>query len=682
MGHDRSVSIDAGMNSAAGAQIRLRVSRRRVVAIAVAVAIAVPLLTLLVAAPANLTSDESLYLAEAYNIAHGHGLTYPSGEAITHRAPLQPLLLAPAVRIIGGDGAYAVAKAVVVVNVALVAALAWMVAGRLPSAVAAVAAAGSSYLNSLGTTLYVDPLQCTFMLAAMLAMARARRSQPIRWMALAGALAGMAFLVKESAVQWLALGPTAALVVPELRTRAGFAGAAAYAAMFGAVATPWFVWVWWHDRSLYLVGEPDPRMLVAVSMLLVGACAAWVFAYVKVGTPAAGRSWAMAGVALVAAHGAVMLWALTRYSTWPYPNDYLSTVPAYLRTVAPEAQPYPLLVLSWLFVGWLCVRGDSGGRLLALGAVLFAPFALFAAHRGLQLRDALPIVYLSYVVLGVTSASVVTYAQTLVPEQPARAALAILATIAAGLFVVQQALDFRTVNQAAASAGVRFDNWDNAFVDETANWLEANVPEGSRLLASRLYFSSLHVETEGRYEIRQLPTVRVSADPGRAGLLRAESNLFRWGDDELRPSGANERWLYLKRFPGKGYWVGLSEQELLDYISVQGVDYLVLTGDDVAFSSLQLVVYLSGHPAFTLLHHHPSTATDQLFVYAIDRSLLGSAREPSLAIGPADASALERETGLTIERIERALGQPVRVSEANYGLSANEREIALASGTR
>ena len=79
------------------------------------------LVPLFLARPANLTSDESLYLAEAYNIAHGESLTYPSGEAITHRAPLYPLVLAPAVAY-STELAYVVSALIIAINALWVAA--------------------------------------------------------------------------------------------------------------------------------------------------------------------------------------------------------------------------------------------------------------------------------------------------------------------------------------------------------------------------------------------------------------------------------------------------------------------------------------------------------------------------------------------------------------------------------
>ena len=111
-------------------------------------------------------------------------------------------------------------------------------------------------------------------------------------------------------------------------------------------------------------------------------------------------------------------------------------------------------------------------------------------------------------------------------------------------------------------------------------------------------------------------------------------------------------------------------------IARHDIEYIVLTGDDVAFSSLQLAPYLSSHPAFTLLHQAAATPTDQLFVYGVDRTKL-SPTDASLVVTPRDLDALSVETGLDQPAIEAALGQRLRVADGDYGLSRTELAAAL-----
>jgi hypothetical protein len=673
---------DPGVNLSIERAGAMPAARRglRIPAVPVALAVIAALwLPMIVASPAPLSSDESLYLAEAHSIAWGEGFSYPSGEPVTHRAPLYPLALAYAVALGGDDAAYGVAKAIVIVNAALVMAIAWRIGGAVAGLAAGFAASASAYLSGFGTTLYLDPMQCTFMLLALLALLRATGDTRLRWFAFAGACTGLAFLVKESAVQWAPLAAAAWLGVPAWRSAIGARGASTFTLTFGAVIAPWWMWVYAHSSTLFLLGEPSPA---ANAMLIVGAIAFSAFAGAIAWWPAAGerarrvapRLAAPACALIVLVWSAFMLYGLTRYSTWPYPNGYLASVPDYLASVAPQAQPYFLLVAAWGFVAWRAARGDDAMRLVAIAALLFAPFALFIANRGLQLRDALPIVYLSYVALGCAAAWLITQLRE-------RADIAYGAQIAsAGLVIAAIAL---AAHQAAAfrdGDGVAHDeagDWDGPFAREVASWMSANLPEGAHVLSSRLYFSSLYVHTEGRFPIRQLPTVRVDVAPWSDGLLVPKSNLFRWEDSHLYPSSGDNAWLTLRQFPGKEYWVGLRQQELLAYIMAEQIDYVVLTGDDGAFSSLHIAPYLSGHPAFSLIHSDADSPAEQAYVYAVNRHAL-FVSEHSMAISPADAVALERESGMDIDEIAEALGTPVRITDGERGLSVREEWAAHA----
>ncbi len=421
-------------------------------------------------------------------------------------------------------------------------------------------------------------------------------------------------------------------------------------------------------------------MLVAVALSLAVFAAA-LRLWPRLPREASGRAprlAAPAAAALVVVWGAFMLYGLTRYSSWGYPNDYWSSVPRYLTSVAPAAQPFFLIVAAWAWLAWRAVtRRDDASRLIAGAALLFAPFALFAANRGLQLRDALPLVYLSYLVLGIAVADGLRALRGAIREPAGEVLLfAALIAVSAG-FALHEASTFLSENERASTGDVRADSWDNPFARDIAAWMDANLPAGAHVLTSRLYFSSLHVNTQARFEIRQMPTVRVNVDPEREGLLAPRSNMFRWGDLDQRPGRPRDQWLYLGQFPGKGYWVGLSQQELLEYIAAHDIDYVVLTGDNVVFSSIAYADYFSAHPAFKLVHAEGVSPANQLFVFSVDRSALRPVAH-STVVAPATLAALQRETGLPATEIERRLGTPLRVTDADHGLSDRERRAAIA----
>lgn len=632
------------------------------------------LLPLLLAGPSALTSDESLYLAEAYNIAEGHGFTYPSGEPITHRAPLYPLLLAPAVKVAGSDGAYVVAKLIVGANALLVLVLAWRIGGPGAGWCAGLAAAASSYLSELGTTLYLDPMQCTFLLLALLALQAGVASGGWRLWAAAGLATGAGYLVKESVVQWAPLAMVMALALPDARNQRGAIGAAAFSVAFAVTVSPWWVWVYAQTGELFLIGAPSRALALAPAAVIATAVAAFLLRRVHDGRLSAATA-SMLAATLVAGWSGFILYGLTRFSTWPYPSEYASSVPRYLIEVAPQAQPYFLIVVAWIWAGWRSVRGDAGPRLLAIAAAMFAPFALFAANRFLQLRDALPIVYLSYVVLGLAFAWAWERLRPHLDTGWAAPAVAAIATVAAFGFFAHEVAAFRDHNGDEQVRRGSAGSWDSPYTDAVARWMTEHIEPGASVLTSRLYFSSLHVATDGRYAIRQLPTVRVDIDADREPMVDARSNLFRWGDGELRRTQRGDTWLHLQRFPGKEYWVGLGQQELLDYIAEHEVEYVVLTGEDVAFSSNAYAWYFTAHPAFELLATLEGDGGDMMFAYAVDPSRLWPI-EHSTSIRPRDYAALEEANGLSPGALSSRLGTRLRVTDADGGLSEREKQAA------
>jgi hypothetical protein len=256
--------------------------------------------------------------------------------------------------------------------------------------------------------------------------------------------------------------------------------------------------------------------------------------------------------------------------------------------------------------------------------------------------------------------------------------LALAAIVALlGVFGVQQTMAFRSDQAEASVDGVRPDSWNNPMVSDIATWMDANLPPGSAVLTSRLYFSSIHVQTDARFRIRQLPTVRVDITPGGATLPTARSNLFRWEDSEVRASEPGDQWLYLKQYPGKDYWVGLSQAELLDYIAAHDIEYIVLSGEDVAFSSVAYVDYFSAHPAFHLMKSWRASAGDQAFAFSVDRSHLSPIAH-STVMTPPSFAALAQESGLDRAALEQRLGTPIRVTDTDRDMSDREAWAAVA----
>ncbi len=608
-------------------------------------------LPLLLAQPGPLTSDESLYVSEGMNLALGKGFTYTTGEPVSHRGPLFPALLAADFSIAGSslDHARWVPQLFALANAALLLALGWRLFGREVGMLAAAVGLVSSLPVLMATSLFLDGVETFFLLLTLLFLHRALMEGRPRWAALAGAALGLAMLTKESALLWLPLPFVMVLLLGPAVDRPR-ALLVAYTAGFLAVAGWWWPYVYAVTGRVYLLGEPaQAAPWLGAGVLCLGLAA-------LIGTIIARRGslgrlrpwfrWLLAGL-LVTAWGALFLIGLEQHSGWPFPQDYLRTVPDYAATaLASWVRPLPLIALAWGYVAYRALRGSLGDRLLLLGLLLFLPFALFVANRDLHVRHMLPLVYLSYVALGRATIDFARWLAETVGESltpPVGAGLAALAVVAGlGWFAVTETQRFTDLRTAFDPTAVRQEHWDNPLVHRTAAWIDENVPAGTPIMSGRLYYSQLYALTEGRYPWWQLPTVRVEFSGSPPAPVRA-STLFRWEDHAI-PQGPGEPWLYLRQYPEKLYYVALSERDLLAELVEHDIGYLVLTGDDAGFSSLSLVPYFEDHPAFHKVAAFVSDASNQAHIFQVLPSRLEPTSPPA-RVSRETADALQDELG-------------------------------------
>ncbi len=614
-------------------------------AAAVVIAVFALFLPVFQAGPAPLTSDESLYLSEAYNIAEGHGPRYTSGELVHHRAPLFPALLAAPIRLAGGDAgaAYWAPKLVMLALVVATFLLARQLFGTMAGALSALLVASSAFLRWLGATLFLDGAETLFLLLSLSALWQGLRREKSGWFALSGLLFGAAFLTKEAAIQWLPLPFAFVLLSPQFRTGPVARGLAAFAAAAGATLAAWWAWVYAVTGQVYFWGPPDARLFVLLTIAtspVVATGAVWL-ALRRVAPDRLRLAAQGAGVALAAGWAPLMLFFLEATS-WPFPNDHWRNVPSYLwQVAASNSQPWPLVTLGGL---WLVARAprQDAPRLLALALLFFAPFAIFVANRSFAYRDFLPMLYVAYIGAGAVAAVGLRWAAA--RAGPGVVALAVVAGLAA--FGYAQTGELTNERLPHDEAAVTQANWDNPLARDTAAWLHANVPAGAGVMSSRLYFSQIFVLDGAAHPVYQLPTVRVEPRPGGEPLLFPITTLFRWEDQRLAPAQADQRWLYVRRYPDKGYYVALSEHDLLRDLRERDVDYLVLTGEDAGFSSFTYLDYFDGNPAFELVHSIGPSNGNGVYVYRVDRDWLAP-RSYRAVVSAETLEALERETGLS-----------------------------------
>jgi hypothetical protein len=212
-------------------------------------------------------------------------------------------------------------------------------------------------------------------------------------------------------------------------------------------------------------------------------------------------------------------------------------------------------------------------------------------------------------------------------------------------------------------------SWDNPLVHDSAAWLQQNVPAGAGVMSSRLYFSHLYVLDQAAHPIYQLPTVRVEPEGGATLRLRPMTTLFRWEDHRLADRDQVD-WIYLHRYPGKGYYIGLSEQDLLGDLRERSVGFLMLTGEDAGFSSFAYIDYFLGNPAFELVHVDLRDDRNGVYIFRVHPDRI-AARPYQAVVTPEALAGLGAEMpGLSLEQLKRAIdadGAVVRAAGETAG---------------
>ncbi len=576
-----------------------------------------------------LNSDQSLYLAEAINIADGHP-TYPTGEPVVHRAPLYPAFLAGAFQLTGVslDSAYIVPQISIIANVLLLFFLGRALFGFWGGAGAAIAAASSLYLRGIGTTLFLDSTQITFLLASLLVYRRAETARSVPLMAFAGGLLGASFLIKEASVLFLPLPLVVGLAFgfePKWKQvlPAWFAG-------FAAATAWWWAWVYAHTGKLFLVGEPQGElalMLLAVLALGAGCTVALLrFAPPQFEASKVSRT---AAVLVLTAWNALFFVGLESQG-WAFDSDYLGHTASYLANIfLPNVQPAPLILAAWAWLIWSALRARPEATFLAICALLYASFFLLVADRGLSLRDQLPMIYVSYLALGGLTAGVARYAARIDLGLTVRS---FGGAGAVGVVIVLGAIVIVSGSSASRASVVTLqDGWENPLARETASWLNENIEPGAPIMASRLYYSHVYFLTGGDYAIHQLPTVEVDLrlDPGSQTPLSRASTLFRWEQHLMPADSVADQWLYLTRYPVKGYLIGLAENDLLLELERRDAEYVVLATLDAGFSSPSFTGYFEDNPAFELLHVITASPHDEVRIYRADLDRLQPQQQPA-----------------------------------------------------
>jgi len=396
---------------------------------------------------------------------------------------------------------------------------------------------------------------------------------------------GLAFLTKETSGFWLPLPLLLMLLAPQLGVRARHV--AVFLLAFACCAAPWSAWVFWHTGYVYKLEGLDPPLLLGAGAAIAAAAALALTRLDAV--RARPRRWL--GATLLAAWLAASLFVLESRPE-PHAFDYLRSVPDWsLRVLLPSMEPWPLVLAAWVLLALRARANREAAAVLGIGVLLGAPMLIFTANAGWEPRQVVWLTYLSYAVL---AWALLELAGELLAAWSASARA--LTTIAAAGAIAAIA-GFASAWAAPSSEPSAVRDWHGEDERAISAWLD-DLPDGSSVLASRLFHSQLYVDHGGRLRIEQLPTLALRIDD--TGAPHPLGSMFRYDDADLDLDDGRS-WIWLGVARNRAYYAGLAYEDLLGELESSGAGYLLITGEDGGFSSAQLAHFASRAPRLRLL---------------------------------------------------------------------------------
>jgi hypothetical protein len=260
---------------------------------------------------ADLTSDSIVYIDAARNLLAGRGLSRLSGVSgvvpMTHFPPLYSLALA-GLQSLGVDA---------LSGARLVSAFAFGISVALAGAIVASASASAAYpllasalvlaspvLLDVNAWAMTEPLFLMLGLAALLSLARYTSHKSAPWLVAAAVTAGLATVTRYAGAALLAAGCSTILLLREgilgRRARDAFL----FLAIGGAPVAAWGI------RSILLTGSATNRTLAwhPPGVLQLKRVFGVVWEWIIPGRFTYPALYAMAGIALLAAIGAILAW--------------------------------------------------------------------------------------------------------------------------------------------------------------------------------------------------------------------------------------------------------------------------------------------------------------------------------------------------------------------------------------
>ncbi len=601
------------------------------------------------------STDETEYMAIGWNIARGLGPVGITGRIEAHHhPPMFPLLLAAIFRLtqLSVENALLIPKLFTCFNVLLVYLLGCQFSDRKAGLAGAIVASSSLYVHGFAARILLDSVQATFMLLSLTILILALEKQKQALFALSGVALGLGFLVKETALVWLPLPLTVALLDGNRR---GLLGSLAYWVGFGLTVIWWWIYYFAERGQIFLAqrfhgGFNSMALPLAVlALLLIIASvilrrAQWralLHRLIERLSPEL-KSYLMPALGLGTLVAVCIMLTVTLMPIGA-PIHGFADVPDRILAMADYVKEriiVPGILPGYVLWGWLLVacqasvRRRSSGRLLLiplLGLVLYSPliFTMGAPTTGpFKARSLLTIIWLSYPVLGYLIVSVAEWitelSGALSRDLRWRSWVSKVTTVA--VFIVL--LWVRIGNGIAfyeSNSGRDYRNSAgelNYAILDLGRWLNAHLPPGSRIMTTHMYRSSVYLVTRGRYPMHDQPAAIAGLS-----VVDAQARLV----SSRHPDGTSNL-LYVHM---NGLWGGrgqdyltVSADDLLADIREHQIDYLFAACRRGRIEFGELPPFFADHPAFEMVYRDEWQGSF-LYVFKIQPALLPPGAAPN-----------------------------------------------------
>lgn len=640
--------------------------------------------------------DVTNYLNTARRMLQGESYI-PAPESADYgkssvRSPLYSILFAIAFRFLG----VSLASAFLIPQLTLFGSILviFLILRRsfdLKSGLAAVALVGFSYfMMTFPVTFNIDQAMAFFLLLGILITVIALEKNNPRLGILAGALMGIAVLVKELSLLWLPIIIYLYLTVPAWRNQENFYVVLGYIVGGMIAAGSWWLYYYLQTGMIFLLDRIPPRALQIVQFISVFAVLSFLIIallfrnrqrytsspwflklQVLISHYSSAFGWFLWFVITIAFSIALSWRTSFRFDSHPEILLRLTNFVEYYRIYIVPAHPLfqYLPFASLIVIANGILKKQRGNQILLwifLGGLPLILTAYMPDVNAMPIRYFFPLYWLAYMVLG--RGLVITL-------EAANAVLTfIVSNITAGKLRDLPLSNLAFVLLLGSSFGTSFnttknyeyyirstDNYTNIHVQEVSEWLLKNVEPGSNIVVENAFNTGYRLFTKGVFDFFRWDSLNESLEgtkwavetqvslerkSDRLELLSKRGNGYSlpvpnpmymeygWDYKELSEEDGMEETNSSIQVESVPRFFTITEENLIDHLNRYQIDYIILPESSFPHHRFyeRIPSYFDDSPAFE--HAYVSQWIDRdysytIHVYKVNRDLLEFTNYPT-----------------------------------------------------